>query len=270
MIVLPTLRWTLRYRRTTHPTFNSLTHSSIDVGPTILLSLPCFLCSVPLLVTCSRQTRLTTQNLHHTCKLTTESYRNASIKSGTKKSRKGAIKGQTGVTAMNAYNADATLLSILGIDCKKILVVKLGGSSITIHQQQQQGGGVGAAHEAVNDEALEWFSETIRSTISKDFVSTAGCGVGDDDDDDNNGSNKYKRPNNKDRIAANDSDEFVNSEQNPAIIVVHGAAGSLFGLGHHSTAKRYGLEGKNSPPPDGMSLAPELVTGKKQSCRKCH
>ena len=153
-------------------------------------------------------------NLHHTCNLTTRWYRHA-------KSRAGKLS----ITNISHRQEKGTsLVSILGIDCKKILLVKIGGSSVTQK----------AELETLNAEALKWFSETIRSTINDDFLSIGG---GDD--------------------GSKDADYFVDP-QKPAIIVVHGAGS--FG---HRTAKKHCLGGKNSPPADGMSLAPGLVAGKK-------
>lgn len=151
-------------------------------------------------------------NLHHTCNLTTRSYLHAKSRAGT-----------PSITNLSRRQVKGTsLVSILGIDCKRILLVKIGGSSITQK----------AELETLNTEALEWFSETIRSTINDNFLS---IGRGDD--------------------GSKDADYFVDSEK-PAIIVVHGAGS----FGHH-TAKEHGLGGKDAPPADGMSLAPGLVTG---------
>lgn len=99
---------------------------------------------------------------------------------------------------------------------KKILLLKVGGSSIT-----QKG-----KLETLDEEALEWFSRTIRSTIHYDFVST-------------------------------EDGESSENENKPAMIIVHGAGS----FGHH-TAKQYGLRGKGGvPPPDGMNLTKDLLTG---------
>mmetsp|Transcript_23466 Transcript_23466/g.49288 ORF Transcript_23466/g.49288 Transcript_23466/m.49288 type:complete len:343 (+) Transcript_23466:258-1286(+) len=156
--------------------------------------------------------KITSMNLHHTCNLTTRSYLHAKSRAGT-----------PSITNLSRRQVKGTsLVSILGIDCKRILLVKIGGSSITQK----------AELETLNTEALEWFSETIRSTINDNFLS---IGRGDD--------------------GSKDADYFVDSEK-PAIIVVHGAGS----FGHH-TAKEHGLGGKDAPPADGMSLAPGLVTG---------
>ena len=74
-------------------------------------------------------------------------------------------------------------------------------------------------------EALEWFSRTIRSTIHEEFVSAEDGKTSEADD-------------------------------KPAMIIVHGAGS----FGHH-TAKQYGLRGKSVPPPDGMALTKDLLTG---------
>jgi isopentenyl phosphate kinase len=83
--------------------------------------------------------------------------------------------------------------------------------------------------ETLDVKALEWFSRTISSTINGNYLSA-----------DNN-----------ERVA----DSATGSDK-PAIIIVHGAGS----FGHH-TAKRYGLGGKTSPPPDGMLLTKDLLTG---------
>lgn len=102
-----------------------------------------------------------------------------------------------------------------GFTKKRILLLKVGGSSIT-----QKG-----KLETLDVEALEWFSGTIRSTIHEEFVS------------------------------AEDGETSENDDK-PAMIIVHGAGS----FGHH-TAKQYGLGGKNVPPPDGMALTKDLLTG---------
>lgn len=83
--------------------------------------------------------------------------------------------------------------------------------------------------ETLNLDALDWFSKTIRSTLNCKFLSNI------------------------------DSD--TDSNEKPSIIIVHGAGS----FGHH-TAKKYGLRGVSSPPPDGMSLTRDSVTGKKSWC----
>jgi isopentenyl phosphate kinase len=83
--------------------------------------------------------------------------------------------------------------------------------------------------ETLDVEALEWFSRTIRLTINDAYLSA----------------------DNGERIA-----DSITGSDKPAIVIVHGAGS----FGHH-TAKRYGLGGKTSPPPDGMLLTKDLVTG---------
>ncbi len=104
-----------------------------------------------------------------------------------------------------------------GFTKKKILLLKVGGSSIT-----QKG-----KLETLDEEALGWFSRTIRSAIHTDFVSTEDGETSENDD-------------------------------KPAMIIVHGAGS----FGHH-TAKQYGLRGKGAgiSPPDGMNLTKDLLTG---------
>lgn len=102
---------------------------------------------------------------------------------------------------------------------KKILLLKVGGSSITKKGKL----------ETLNLDALEWFSRTVSSTIDDAFLSA------------DTGGKK------------NDSDSI---QEKPAMIIVHGAGS--FG---HQTAKHYGLGGKACPPPDGMLLTKDLLTG---------
>ena len=107
----------------------------------------------------------------------------------------------------------------IGISTKNILLLKVGGSSVTEKGKL----------EALNVNALEWFSQTILSTINDDYLST---------EDDERGVDNSS------------------SSDKPAMIIVHGAGS----FGHH-TAKQYGLRGKTSPPPDGMFLTRRLLTG---------
>jgi hypothetical protein len=80
--------------------------------------------------------------------------------------------------------------------------------------------------ETLNIEALKWFSKTVKLSINDDFLS--------DNDNDNN-----------------------DSDNKPAMIIVHGAGS----FGHH-TAKKYGLRGETSPPPNnGMKLKKDMITG---------
>ena len=90
--------------------------------------------------------------------------------------------------------------------------------------------------ETLNVEALKWFSETISSSVNDNFLSDDNCNKRSDDID--------------------NSDESDNNNK-PAIIIVHGAGS----FGHH-TAKKYGLRGKTTPPPDdGMNLTKKMITG---------
>ena len=102
---------------------------------------------------------------------------------------------------------------------KEILLLKIGGSSITKK----------AELETLNEQAMEWFSQTIRLTINDDFL-----GAGDD-------GTKV---------------DSVTDDCKPAMIIVHGAGS----FGHH-TAKQYGLKGQTSPPPNGMHMTRDLRRG---------
>ena len=110
-----------------------------------------------------------------------------------------------------------------GVGCNNILLVKVGGSSITRK----------AELETLDAESLAWFSTTIRSIVNDRFLDDAAGNV------------------------VETSTEF--DCEKPSIVVVHGAGS----FGHH-TAKKHGLGGKSSPPPDGMNLTRDLVTGKKK------
>jgi predicted alpha/beta-fold hydrolase len=89
--------------------------------------------------------------------------------------------------------------------------------------------------ETLNIEALKWFSRTVKLSINDDFLS-------DNNDDDND--NDYNKNTNK-------------NDNKPAMIIVHGAGS----FGHH-TAKKYGLRGETSPPPNnGMKLKKDMITG---------
>eukprot|EP00536_Pseudo-nitzschia_multiseries_P010215 jgi/Psemu1/202657/e_gw1.305.29.1 len=118
---------------------------------------------------------------------------------------------------------------------RNILLVKIGGSSITEK----------AKLETLNVEALEWFSKTIRSAVNDAFLSAGDESTGDETDG-NNDDNDDDNDNNNN-----------NNNNKPAIIIVHGAGS----FGHH-TAKQHGLRGTTSPPPDGMRLTRDLVTGR--------
>jgi isopentenyl phosphate kinase len=91
----------------------------------------------------------------------------------------------------------------------------------------------------LNIEALKWFPKTVKLSINDDFLSDNNDDDSNDDDNDN------------------DNDNDNNHDNKPAMIIVHGAGS----FGHH-TAKKYGLRGETSPPPNnGMKLKKDMITG---------
>mmetsp|Transcript_2220 Transcript_2220/g.5944 ORF Transcript_2220/g.5944 Transcript_2220/m.5944 type:complete len:382 (-) Transcript_2220:101-1246(-) len=119
-----------------------------------------------------------------------------------------------------------------------ILLVKIGGSSITEK----------AELETLNTKALEWFSRAIRSAIDDAFLSRSAsrsASASEEESATTNGGG-----------GGVGTTGTTNEIKPLSIIVVHGAGS----FGHH-TAKQYGLGGTTSPPPDGMRLTRDLVTG---------
>jgi len=106
---------------------------------------------------------------------------------------------------------------------KSTLLLKVGGSSITEKGKL----------ETLNVDAIKWFSRTVRLSINDKFLS--------DDNDNKDG----------------DNDDNDNDDTKPSIIIVHGAGS----FGHH-IAKKYGLSGKTTPPPNnGIKITKDLSTG---------
>ena len=94
--------------------------------------------------------------------------------------------------------------------------------------------------ETLNDEALQWFAQTIASSVNNRFIS---FNPGDEKDSSLDGNK-------------------------PSMIIVHGAGS--FG---HFYAKTYGLSGKDCPPPQDMKLSGSeyrhIITGLAKTRLRC-
>jgi isopentenyl phosphate kinase len=112
----------------------------------------------------------------------------------------------------------AILVGGQGIECidpeTEVILVKIGGSSITNKGEK----------ESLNDEALAWFSQTLKTLIARTYRSPA-----DDQCE---------------------SDGLDESARSVAFVVVHGAGS--FG---HFSAKAYGLKGQTEKPQNSSNYS---------------
>jgi isopentenyl phosphate kinase len=104
-------------------------------------------------------------------------------------------------------------------DTIKVVVVKIGGSSITNK----------ADKESANAEALDWFARIVSEAVGESFKA-----INEEDQDDG-------------------KSQVAKAQHQTAFIIVHGAGS----FGHHS-AKEYGLSGQTKEPNNsGMISKPE-------------
>jgi len=110
-----------------------------------------------------------------------------------------------------------------------LVIVKIGGSSITIKSQ----------YETLNHTSLEWMTRVLQDSLEDRFLSP---------------EEEERKEEEEEEEVCKDENECVTKDikkkKKVSMVIIHGAGS----FGHH-TAKQYGLVGRTTPPPPSSSFS---------------